>query len=433
MSYAEAIAYLQGLTQFGMRPGLARMSEMAALAGNPQQSLRFIHVAGTNGKGSTCAFLDRIYRESGLRVGLYTSPHLVRFNERIQVNGVPIGDLDLARTVEKLRPFAKSQQDAEPPTFFEFATLMALDFFRSQKVALVIWETGLGGRLDATNIVTPLASVITNIQFDHEKWLGHTLTEIAGEKAGIIKTGVPVLTATDNQEALDVIRRTAERKSAPLTALTQVELETLCPVDVPLPGSHQRLNAGLAVATVRRLGDVIPARENAIAAGVSRTQWPGRMQFVKLSGGQELLLDGAHNVAGVDAFCHTLDRLPSKPSALIVGMLDDKDLKQMVAMLAKQAPRIYVVPVQSLRTAPPDKLATLFRSQSTNLQVHECASLASALEQAKDESLVAICGSLYLIGEALSLSEGSRSDHALNDWKPRDAKEEPLQGKGNQG
>src|ERR1700690_3325846 len=216
MTYAEAVQFLYGLRLFGAKFGLENTFKLAALAGNPQNCLRFIHVAGTNGKGSTCAMLESIYRAAGLRTGLFTSPHLVSFRERIQVNRQLISEAEVVRLVEALQPWLKQFPADHHPTFFEVVTVLALKFFAEQKCDLVIWETGLGGRLDSTNIVTPLASVITNIAFDHEQWLGDTLEKIAAEKAGIIKSGVPVVTATDAPEALAVIESTARKKSAPL-------------------------------------------------------------------------------------------------------------------------------------------------------------------------------------------------------------------------
>src|SRR5207247_9257479 len=224
MTYPQAIKFLYDLRLFGAKPGLDPALKLAALAGNPQNQLAFIHVAGTNGKGSTCAMLESIYRESGLRVGLYTSPHLVFFGERIQVNRQPISESDITRLVSQTKTvlgdprwpdladiMAKSDSEAnrldspdQPahslalglPTFFEAVTVIALRYFAEQNCQLVIWETGMEGRLDATNIVTPLASVITNVQFDHQQWLGDTIRKIALEKAGIIKPGVPVITAS---------------------------------------------------------------------------------------------------------------------------------------------------------------------------------------------------------------------------------------------
>src|SRR5882724_1357138 len=217
MTYAQAIRFLYDLRWFGTKLGLTNTFKLAALAGHPQRGLNFIHVAGTNGKGSTCAMLESIYRAAGLRVGLFTSPHLVAFGERIQVNREIISQKEILRSVLEMQPLLKQFAADEHPTFFEVVTVMALRHFAEKKCELVIWETGLGGRLDATNIVTPLASVITNIQYDHQNWLGETLTSIAAEKAGIIKPGIPVITAADAPEALGVIEETASRQRAPLT------------------------------------------------------------------------------------------------------------------------------------------------------------------------------------------------------------------------
>src|SRR6266487_3702447 len=209
MTYPEAIQFLYGLRWFGLKLGLENTFKLAALAGNPQDRLRFIHVAGTNGKGSTCAMLESICRAAGLRTGLFTSPHLVSFAERIQVDRQPISQQEVVRLVEELRPLLKTFPSLAHPTFFEVVTIMALRYFAEAQCDIVIWETGLGGRLDATNIVTPLASVITSIALDHEKWLGSTLREIAREKAGIIKPGVPVITSAAPGNGLEEIQQTA--------------------------------------------------------------------------------------------------------------------------------------------------------------------------------------------------------------------------------
>src|SRR5215469_4025189 len=224
MTYPEAIQFLYGLRLFGAKFGLENTIKLAALAGNPQTQLRFIHVAGTNGKGSTCAMLESIYRATGLRTGLFTSPHLVSFRERIQVDRQLILESDVVRLVEKLQPLLAQFPKEHHPTFFEVVTVVALDFFAERKCDLVIWETGLGGRLDATNIVTPLASVITNIALDHQQWLGDTPGKIAFEKAGIIKPNVPVATATDEPEALAVIKKIATERNGPLTIVAEANL-----------------------------------------------------------------------------------------------------------------------------------------------------------------------------------------------------------------
>ena len=220
MTYHEAIGFLQGLGQFNMRLGLERALQLAEAVGSPHKKLRFVHVAGTNGKGSTCAFLESIYRRAGLKTGLFTSPHLVHFGERIQVNGLPLPEPTTAELLNRLFPVLSQFSAEDHPTFFEVVTIMALLHFAEIGCDLVIWETGLGGRLDATNIVTPLASVITRIGLDHQQWLGDTPARIATEKAGIIKPGVPCISAPQLSEVDTVIRETCARVGAPFHSLT---------------------------------------------------------------------------------------------------------------------------------------------------------------------------------------------------------------------
>jgi len=295
VTYDEAIAHLRSLQLHGFQPGLGTTRRLAALAGDPQERLRFIHVAGTNGKGSTCALLESVYRKAGLKVGLYTSPHLVRFGERIQVGRVPIADTDLARHVAELKALA----DTMTPTFFEFTTVLALRYLAEQHVDLVIWETGLGGRLDATNIVTPLASVVTNVAFDHQRVLGDTIAAIASEKAGIIKPGVPVVTAAEDPDALAIIVHKAKELDAPVITLGEPEIARFN-AEIPLLGRHQRANAALAAATVRLLRFVLPVDDTQLREGLAEVSWPGRLQVVR-RGAQTLVLDGAHNPAGIAA------------------------------------------------------------------------------------------------------------------------------------
>jgi dihydrofolate synthase/folylpolyglutamate synthase len=300
---------------------------------------------------------------------------------------------------------------------------MALRYFVAQKCDLVIWETGLGGRLDATNIVTPLASVITNIQFDHQKWLGETLASIAAEKAGIIKPGIPVITATDAPEALPVITETALRQAAPLTTLSPAELDQppLNTIQLPLPGKHQRMNAAVAVATVRLLDAQIPVSEDAIRAGLSRVHWAGRLQLVMRPTGQKILLDGAHNVGGAGILAAAMrGYFPLADSSLVLGILRDKDWPAMCEILSPLAGRILLVPVSSERSATPQELAEVCRRANPRAQVTECASLAEALEKTAKDGFVTIGGSLYLIGEAMELLHLSpakaNSERGLNEW-----------------
>ena len=342
--------------------GLETPRRLAALAGNPQERLRFIHVAGTNGKGSTCAMLESIYRAAGLRVGLFTSPHLVAFGERIQVDRRPIAEADVARLVAEMRDLVQQFPADMHPTFFEVVTVMALRHFAEQECDLVIWETGLGGRLDATNIVTPLASVITNIQFDHQEWLGSTLEKIAFEKAGIIKPGVPVITAVNDPAAFRILFETARTNNAPFSLITiaQTERPPLLGLKLPLAGEHQRMNAAVAVETVRAVAGQIPVDDETMRVGLSRVEWAGRLQLVEQASGQKLLLDGAHNIGGAEtlrtALAKNITLCGTDPFSLILGILQDKDWLPMCRLLAPLASRILLTPVNSRRSASPPEL-----------------------------------------------------------------------------
>jgi dihydrofolate synthase/folylpolyglutamate synthase len=423
MTYGEAIKYLYSLQLFGTRLGLENTFKLAELAGNPHQQLRFIHVAGTNGKGSTCAILESIYRTAGLRVGMFTSPHLVAFGERIQVNRQPISEADIVRLVERIKPLLAQFSPEAPPTFFEVITVMALIYFAEKKCELVIWETGLGGRLDATNIVTPLASVITNIQFDHQAWLGDTLARIAGEKAGIIKPGVPVITAVDDADAFRILYEKARQCESRflLITWTQAEFWPLQGIRLPLLGEHQRLNAAVATHTVIALNQQIPVTDEAIRAGLQNVQWPGRLQLVNQPGGRKILLDGAHNMGGAETLLTALKTYfnAEKPT-LILGLLRDKDYARICEILVPFARRIVLTPVNSQRTLQPAELAAVCRAANPNAEIREATSLEQALEWSSADDFVVISGSLYLIGEAmelLKLSPGQPADERrLNEW-----------------
>ncbi len=419
MTYPEAIQFLYDLRFFGAKFGLENTFKLAAQVGNPQNRLRFIHVAGTNGKGSTCAMLESIYRASGLRVGLFTSPHLVSFRERIQVNRQFIGEADVVRLIEELKPTFAQFPDGHHPTFFEVVTVMALKFFAEQNCDLVVWETGLGGRLDATNIVTPLASVITNISFDHQQWLGGTLAQIAAEKAGIIKPGVPVITTTEAPEALAVIEKTAREKNASLTRVQPHHAPNITH-HTPLLGEHQQLNAALALATVEILENQIPVAEAAIRTGLQTINWPGRLQLIPLPDGRHILLDGAHNVAGAKALGAALEKDFSAPKrTLVLGVLQDKDWQHICGTLAPLAARIFTVPVSSDRSARPEELAAACRTANESATISACPSLREALEKIADDDFVVITGSLYLVGEALELfglTPARNDERGLNEW-----------------
>ncbi|MDB6020992.1 MAG: FolC bifunctional protein, partial [Pedosphaera sp.] len=307
--------------------------------------------------------------------------------------------------------------------FFEVVTVMALRYFAEQKCELVIWETGLGGRLDATNIVTPLASVITNIQFDHQAWLGDTLARIAGEKAGIIKPNVPVITAVDEREAFRTLFETARRNGSPfwLITWTQVEYPPLRGLDLPLLGEHQRLNAAVATYTVRAVAKTIPVSDEAIKAGLSSVRWPGRLQLVERGGGKKILLDGAHNIGGAESLRAALKTyFSSQNPTLILGILRDKDCEKICEILSPLAERILLTQVNSQRTASPQELAPVCRATNPNAEIAKTGSLAEALDLAADDKFTVVAGSLYLIGEAMELLKLSQAysgnERNLNEW-----------------
>jgi dihydrofolate synthase / folylpolyglutamate synthase len=418
MTYPQSIQFLYDLRWFGAKLGLENTVKLADLAGNPHRQLRFIHVAGTNGKGSTCAMLESIYRAAGMRVGLFSSPHLVAFGERIQVNRRPISEANVVRLVEQLTPMLSQFPAEQHPTFFEVVTVMALLYFTEQRCDLVIWETGLGGRLDATNIVTPLASVITNIQYDHQKWLGETLASIASEKAGIIKPGVPIITGAAEPEALKVIGETARAQKAPLTRVLPAEAHQL---HVNLLGEHQKMNAAVAVATVHVLDSIFPVQDDIIRSALAHVRWAGRLQLVTRPGGRKVLLDGAHNTGGAEMLAAALQTsFPGQNPALILGILRDKDWARMCELLAPLASRIVLVPVHSERTAEPHGLAEVCHRANPLAPVLECDSLEAALVATEQELFVVIAGSLYLIGEAMELlhipAGRQKSERQLNEW-----------------
>lgn len=419
MTYPEALDYLSKLNQFGFQPGLETTEKLAAAVGNPHRRLRFIHVAGTNGKGSTCAFLANIYRKAGLKVGLYTSPHLVRFGERIQVNGMEIPDNALAGLIGQLAEKVAAMAPPLQPTFFEFTTVLALQWYDLQGCDVIIWETGLGGRLDSTNIVEPLASVITQIGLDHQKVLGATLPAIAYEKAGIIKPGVPILTAADAYDARAVIEYRAKELDAPYIYVDEPATSRIA-YAVGLRGQHQRRNAALAATTARLLRPILPVSDDQIRAGLETVTWPGRLQTVR-RGNQTILLDGAHNLDGVRSLITELNTsyVGQRPT-MIVGMLADKEWRTMVQELVPNCSRLLATPVGSSRTVGAEEIRGIALATGLGRPARTVGSVAEALRMTQSEPFVVITGSLYLIGEAM-VALGLRStvgvaEQSLNDW-----------------
>jgi dihydrofolate synthase / folylpolyglutamate synthase len=385
VTYEESLAWLYSTQQFGIKLGLENIRRLLKALDDPQERLSFLHVAGTNGKGSVCAMLDAILRASGRRTGLYTSPHLVDFRERIRVDGENIPAEAAAGGLTKLRNLSAGWTHS--PTFFELATALALQHFAESRCELVVLETGMGGRLDATNVVMPLVSVITPIAMDHTRWLGTTVAEIAREKAGIIKPGVPVVSARQEADAAAVLVHCAADSGSPLEFIER-GLERW---EVALRGVHQKENAALAVAALRAAGAVIS--DPFIEQGLRAIHWPGRFEVIE----ERIVLDGCHNPhAAKQLLANWRDAYGAEKATIIFGALGDKDYRAMLEILEPICREVFLVPVRSERSADVEALAS---ACSARHQIFPTA--RKALETAQEKVLVT--GSLFLVGEVLEL------------------------------
>jgi dihydrofolate synthase / folylpolyglutamate synthase len=387
--YSAAIDWLFGTQNLGVKLGLDNIRQVLAALGEPQKELKFIHVAGTNGKGSVCAMIDSVCRSAGIKTGLFTSPHLIRFNERIQISGSAIDDEAVARGIQHIREIIDEERH---PTFFEITTALAFDHFRDQTVDLVILETGLGGRLDATNVVDPLVCVLTSIDLDHQSWLGHALSEIAFEKAGIIKPGVPIVSGPQLPEVRIVLEQIAAERSAPLSYVN-VPVEDLV---IGLAGSHQRLNAAIALHAIHKAD--IQVGPQALEKGLANVSWPGRFQRID----DGIILDGAHNPAASKRLVETWRECVGPQRATIIfGGMQDKDLEGMISPLSTLAARFLIVPIRSRRTASPAHIKTFVPK---HLSAVQCSSVDQALSVAhRFNEPILVTGSLFLVGELLAL------------------------------
>ena len=395
MNYRDALAWLYGTQTFGIKLGLDNTRRLLAAAGDPHARLQFLHVAGTNGKGSTCAMMDSILRAAGHRTGLYTSPHLVDFRERIRLDGAMISEDAVAEGLTLLREAAGSWDHA--PTFFELATVLAAWWFAREGAEFVVWETGMGGRLDATNAVTPLVSVITPIGLDHQKWLGDTLARIAGEKAGIIKPGVPVVSAPQPDEVRAVLEARAHEAGAPMAFVA----EPWGAGPVGLRGAHQRWNAALACAALRAAG--VAAGAQAEGEGLRHVVWPGRFQRVT----EDLVIDGAHNPEAVGTLVATWREVfGDRKAALVFGALRDKDAGQLLGALRAIADEVWLVPVSGVRGASAAELHASAQAAGF-AAIHEGALERSLAAARASGCPVLVAGSLFLAGEVLALRQGA--------------------------
>lgn len=423
MDYQSALAYISSFGRFGSRPGLERMQWVLDQLGHPEAGLKFIHVAGTNGKGSTTVLIHNILQAAGYRVGMYTSPYLESFTNRIGAEGRDIQTEALVSLVERLRPHfeAVNQSNLGPITQFEVTTLLALAYYQELGLDFVVWEVGLGGRLDATNVVTPLISVITNVGYDHTEVLGETLGQIAAEKAGIIKPKIPVVTAVQREEPLTVIEETAANLQAPLYRLgheftynrnwftldeqsldySDAHLQ-LADLRLRLMGAHQCQNAATALAVISQLRqNGYAITEQACREGLATTRWPGRLEVMRKQ--PLVLVDGAHNPHGTLALQQALQEyFPEQKISMVLGILQDKERAEMFSHLLPHASRVIFAAPNYGRATDPQVL--LREAAEYQIPATTAANVAAAIEQAMaelaDNEVLLIAGSLYTVSEA---------------------------------
>lgn len=421
--YQEAKDYLVNLTKFGMNFGLGRIEELLKRVGNPEKNLKIIHVGGTNGKGSTTMLIAEVLEEAGFRVGVFTSPHLHDYRERITINGEMIPKGDVVGLIRTLRPHLEElvESGVEHPTEFEVNTAMALMFFAAQKVDFALIEVGLGGAIDSTNVVQPLISVITNIGMDHMDYLGGSIEEIAQVKAGIIKKNSVVITAAKRPEALHVIRERANSLGVPLWVVGEdVQYESRWSGELEqefdliglsgayrklrlrLVGAHQVINASTAVTVCEVLKSEygVEIERKHIYDGLRKTVWPGRLEMISLK--PKILLDGAHNVDGANALKEALGLFTRQRLILCLGMLGDKEREKVVELLAPLADEVIITKPNSPRAGNWQYLAELIEATGkpvTRIEEPKEAVL-EAYSRLQAEDMLCVTGSLYMLADA---------------------------------
>lgn len=415
--YQQSLKYLYSLDKFGMIFGLTQVERILDAIGNPHREIQTIHIGGTNGKGSTAAIVASILEKEGYRAGLYTSPHLIRFTERIRMNGKEIEEDEVAEIVLWIRDRIEAVKIDPPFTFFDFTTAMAFHYFSRKKVDLAVLEVGLGGRLDSTNVVDPLISIITNIAKDHEEVLGHSLLKIAKEKAGIIKKGRPLVTAATQPQVLRLFSRICREKRAPFYRVGKEFRYTrtgernfhyeglqrkLQEIHLNLHGPHQIVNATTALGTMEVLEDLgFTVSTKALIEGLRDVNWPGRLEI--LSSSPRVIADGAHNPAGAQVLRETLEKeFRYRRLILLIGIMKDKDFESMLHTLAPMADHLILSKPNMLRAAPPSSLKQSLGRNGKKVEVIEDLgeAIGRAISMAGKDDLVCITGSLYTVGEA---------------------------------
>jgi len=425
LSYKEALEFIYSFTDYEKLKGyrysseefdLSRMEKLLDLAGNPHTSFLSLHVAGTKGKGSTCAMMESALRAQSYKTGLYTSPHLHTFRERIRIAGEMVSEEDVVYGIEELRPLIENIPGL---TTFEIMTALAFLLFAHKGVEVAVVEVGLGGRLDATNVITPLVSVITSLSYDHTQLLGNTLASIAQEKAGIIKKGVPVVSAPQQEEALEVIEATAKLRGSPLVLVGRdwiweeegnqiLTIRRLNPPDfslrvrLPLLGIHQPINAAVAVAALDAASERgLKLSVEAMREGLEKVEWPGRLEILQRS--PLFIVDGAHNVESARCLAYSIKKLFSWNRLILVfGASSDKDIPGMLKELLPLADEIILTRARNPRAASPEDILGEVQTLGFKGRVVEPAikAVEEALKEAQEKDLVCVTGSLFLVAEA---------------------------------
>ncbi len=403
MTYPDSVKFLYALGNEikSAKLGLERIRAVLEALGNPERAYRVVHVAGTNGKGSTCAMIDAGLRAAGIRTGLFTSPHLIEPTERIQIDGIPVSRASFEQAFNVVHEAAEKLDLDCHPTYFETVTAMAFWLFREMGVNTAVVEVGLGGRLDSTNTVQPVLTVITPIDFDHEAYLGHTIEAIASEKAGILKAGVPAVFARQRPEAAAVLEARASELHVPVTRAGEFQIRDLeidargsrfSGIVCPLAGEHQVDNAVTAALALRTLG--------VSTDGIAETRWPGRLEHVAPN--PDIILDGAHNPAGARALARYIERFyKDRKLWLIYGAMRDKAIEEVAGVLFPLADELVLTAPDSSRALRPEALAEF--AGRGHIEPNIQAALKYARERSEADDVILITGSLFLVGEARGL------------------------------
>jgi dihydrofolate synthase/folylpolyglutamate synthase len=425
MNYDEAVKFIKECAKFGVKLGLERIGEILKRLGNPEKRFRSVHIAGTNGKGSTAAMFDSVFREAGYKTGRFTSPHLVSYRERFTVNGVWISTNQLSEIISKVKPVleAVSRDGFGNPTEFEIGTVLAFEFFAAQAVDVAVIEVGMGGRFDATNVIAPILSVITRIDYDHQQYLGNSLPEIAFEKAGIIKPGIPVVIGLQLPEIETYLSQITTSRGSKFKLATDIMIESVkvtengteslyqqtyfgpLKVDLRLIGPHQAVNCLNVLAGMEPLTNAgFKITQSALLNGLAKAVWPCRMERIERIKPLKLYLDGAHNPDGARALVGTIKLLyPGQRVDMLVGILENKSYGEMVAIFSEIAATVIVTGIPGFKAVPCPELAAIFTSYGIAAISEPDSHEALTRLMASSNTVAVAAGSLYLMGELRSI------------------------------